>query len=154
VIAGLLHQIVQPGALSPQHQNAIRPEVKLGVIGRSAFVEPQHPDILLLHLLKRANEVRNPGNPHMLRSPGRCLGHGRGHRSRSPFRKDHTVDARAIGGSQQRSQVVGVLDAIESEKEPVLSCLAWSQQILNPQESPLPNDRQHALMGIRPGKPG
>jgi hypothetical protein len=49
---------------------------------------------------------------------------------------------------------VGVFDAIESKEEPVLACLAGSQQVFNPQESPLPNNRQYALMRIRPGEPG
>jgi hypothetical protein len=49
---------------------------------------------------------------------------------------------------------MGVFDAIESKEEPVLACLAGSQQILNPQESPLSNDRQYALMRICSGKSG
>jgi hypothetical protein len=47
-----------------------------------------------------------------------------------------------------------VFHPIESKEEPVLSSVARSQQVLNPQESPLPNDRQHTLMRICPGKPG
>jgi hypothetical protein len=47
-----------------------------------------------------------------------------------------------------------VFDAIEGKEEPVLACLAWSQQILNPQEFALPNHRQHTLVGVCTGKPG
>jgi hypothetical protein len=49
---------------------------------------------------------------------------------------------------------MGVFDAIESEEEPVLSPIARSQKVLNPQEFALPNDCQYALVGIRTGKPG
>jgi len=40
-----------------------------------ALIQPQHPDMLLLHLLERTNEIRDPRNPHMLRRPCRGFGH-------------------------------------------------------------------------------
>jgi hypothetical protein len=49
---------------------------------------------------------------------------------------------------------MGIFDAVESKEEPVLSPVAGNQQVLNPQESPLSNNRQYALMGICPGKSG
>jgi hypothetical protein len=154
VIAGLLHQIVQSGALSPQHEDAICPEVELRVIGRSTFIEAKHPDILLLHLLERANKVRNTGDPHMLGGPGRGFGYRRGHGRRSPFRQNDAIDAGAVGGPEQRSEIVRVFDAVESKEEFVLSWLAWRQQVLYPEEFALSNDGQHTLMRIRPGKSG
>jgi hypothetical protein len=90
----------------------------------------------------------------MFRSTGRGLGHGRGHWRRSSFRQNNAIDARAIGGPEKCSEVVRVFDAIESEEEPVLAGLAGGQQVLDPQESPLPNDRQYALMRICPGESG
>ena len=68
--------------------------------------------------------------------------------------QNDAVDAGAIRGSQQRSKIMRVLDAIESKEEPVLSRLRWRQQVLNRQEPPLPNDRQYALMRVRSGEPG
>jgi hypothetical protein len=35
-----------------------------------------------------------------------------------------------------------------------LACLAGSQQVLDPQESPFPNDRQYPLVRIRPSESG
>jgi hypothetical protein len=90
----------------------------------------------------------------MLGSPGRGLGYSRGHRGRPPFRQNNAIDAGAIGGAEQRSQVVGVFDAIKSKEEPVPVCLAGRQQVLNSEELALPNDRQDALMRIGAGKPG
>jgi hypothetical protein len=49
---------------------------------------------------------------------------------------------------------VRVFDAIESEKEPVLAWLAGSQQVLDSQKLPLPDNRQNALMCVCPGKSG
>ncbi len=47
-----------------------------------------------------------------------------------------------------------VLDAIEGKEEPVLSRFRRSQQVFDPKESPLPNNRQNALMGVRSGQSG
>jgi hypothetical protein len=49
---------------------------------------------------------------------------------------------------------MGIFDAIESKEEPMLASLAGTQQVLDSQELPLPNDRQYPLMGIRPCKSG
>jgi hypothetical protein len=49
---------------------------------------------------------------------------------------------------------VGIFDAVESKEEPVLAWLSWRQQVLYPEELALSNDRQYALMGIRPREPG
>jgi hypothetical protein len=45
-----------------------------------------------------------------------------------------------------------VFNPIKSKEESVLSFLAGNQQVLNPQEPPLPNDCQHALMSVRPSE--
>jgi hypothetical protein len=90
----------------------------------------------------------------MLGSPGGGLGYGRGHWGRSPFRQNNTIEAGAIGGPEQRSQIVRVFDAVESKEEFVLSRLGRSQQILDSQKFSFPNDRQNALMGISAGEPG
>jgi hypothetical protein len=49
---------------------------------------------------------------------------------------------------------VGIFDTIESKEEPVPVWLVGSQQVLNSQKLPLPNDGQNALMCICPGKSG
>jgi hypothetical protein len=46
---------------------------------------------------------------------------------------------------------MGVLDAIESQEEPVLPGISGSKQILYPQELALPNHRQYTLMGVSAG---
>jgi hypothetical protein len=49
---------------------------------------------------------------------------------------------------------VRVFDAIESKEEPVPVWLVGSQQVLNSQKLPFPNDCQNALMCVCPGKSG
>jgi hypothetical protein len=47
-----------------------------------------------------------------------------------------------------------IFDPIKSEKESVLFTLSWSQQVVDPQKPPFPDDRQHTLVGIRSRQPG
>ena len=79
--------------------------------------------MLLFHLLERSNEVRNSRNPHVFRGSGRGFGYGGGHGSGSALGQDDAVDAGTVGGSEQRSEVVGVFDTVEGEEEAVLAWL-------------------------------
>jgi hypothetical protein len=110
--------------------------------------------MVLLHLLERTNQVRNPRNPHMLRGTSRGLRDSRGNWRRPALGQNDAINTCAVGRSQQRPQVMRIFDPIKSEKESVLFTLSWSQQILDPQELPLPDDRQHTLVGIRSRQPG
>ncbi len=81
MIACLFYEVMQPRALSPKHKNAINLEIKLRIIRLSALIKSKHPDMSLLHLLQRTDQVCNPRNPNMLRGSSRCFGYGRGNRS-------------------------------------------------------------------------
>src|SRR5271154_4713282 len=154
MIAGLLHQIMQSSAFASQHQDTIAPEVIFGIVRRSALIQSKHPDMLLLHLLQRANQVRDTSDPHMLRRSRRCLGNRRRNRSRTPLRQNDAMDASAISSPQQRPQIVRVLNPVKRQEEPVFSLSLRSQQVFYPQELTLPNDRQHPLMSVRPSQSG
>ena len=123
VIAGLFDQIVQSCAFAPEDEDAVGLEVEVGVVGSSAFIQSEDPDVLLLHLFERANEVGNPRNPNVFRGSGRGFGYGRGDGGGSALGEDDAVDAGTVGGSEQRSEVVGVFDAVEGEEEAVLARL-------------------------------
>jgi hypothetical protein len=109
--------------------------------------------VLLLHLFKGTNKVCDPSNPNMLGSASGCLCHRRSDRRRPSLRQNNSINSGSIGGPQQGPQIVWVFHSIESKEEPMLSVGRWSEQVLDSQESPLPNDRQHTLMRIRSGKP-
>ena len=127
MVARLLDQIVQTGALAAQDQNAIGLEVEVGVVGGPSLVQPKHPYVLFLHLLERADEVGDASDADMLGCARGGLGYGRGHRSGAPFGEDDPVDARAIGGPQQGSEIMRVFYAVEGEEELVLPILFGSE---------------------------
>ena len=150
VIAGLLHQVMQSSAFASKHQNAIAFEVIVGVIGSSTLIQSKNPDMLLLHLLQRPNQVRHPSDPHMLRSPSRRLRNRRSHWSRASFWQNHSINTSPIRSPQQSPKIMRILDAIQSQEKSVFSLSLRSQQILNPQEFTLPNHSQNTLMRICP----
>jgi hypothetical protein len=149
VITGLLYQIVETGTLTTQNEDAVCPEVELGVVGRPTLVETEYPDVFLFHLLQRANQVRDPGDSHVLRCSGGSLGDRSRDGSGAAFGQDDTVDSGAVGGAEESPKVMGVLNAIESEEETVLPILFWGEEIFNSEELTLFHDCQHALMGVR-----
>jgi len=154
MVAGLLHQVVQSCAFASEDEDAIGPEVEVGVVRRSALVEAEDPDMLPFHLLQRPHEVGDASDPHMFgRSCGR-LGYRRGDRCRTSLRQDDTVYACSIGGAQQSTQIMGIFDAIESKEEFVLSRLFGGEQVFDPEKLALAHDRQHSLMRIGAGEPG
>ncbi len=65
VIACLLDQVMQASAFAPEHEDAVAAEVIVGVVLAAALVEPEHPDVSLLHLFERPDEVRDPCDAHM-----------------------------------------------------------------------------------------
>ena len=55
----------------------------------------------------------------MFGGPGGGLGDGRGDWGGAAFGQDDSINSRAIGGAQERAEVVRVLDAVEGEEEAV-----------------------------------
>ena len=155
MVAGLLDQVVQTGAFAAEDEDAVGLEVELGVVGRSALVEAEDPNVFLFHLLERADEVGDAGDAHMLGRSGGCFGDGRGDRSGTALRQDDAVDSGAFGGAEERPEIVGVLDAIEREEEAVLSILFFGcKQVFDAEKLAFFDHGQNALMGIGSGDAG
>ena len=117
VVAGAADQVVQPGALASQHQNAVAGKVELIVVGRAALVQADDPQVLALQLLQRAHQVDHAGYAQMFGCAGAGL---HGHRAQgrgAPLREDHTVHAGAVGHAQQCAQILRVFDAIEGQHQ-------------------------------------
>ena len=53
VVAGAADEIVEAGAFAAEDEDAVAGKVELVVVGRTAFVEADDPDVLLLQLLAR-----------------------------------------------------------------------------------------------------
>jgi hypothetical protein len=90
----------------------------------------------------------------MLRRPGRGLGNRRGDRGRATLRQNHSVDAGSVSRAEKRSEIVGIFDAVECKEEAVLPVFLRSQKVFDSKKLTLPDDCQHALMGIGSGNPG
>ena len=123
MVAGLLDQIVQSCTFAAEHEDAIGLEVELGVVRRSALVEAEDPDVLLLHLLQGADEVGDAGDANVLGGAGGGLGDGRGDGSGAALGQDDSIDSGAVGGAEQGAEVVRVFDAVERKKKTVLAFL-------------------------------
>ena len=155
MVAGALHQIVQPGAFAAQHQAAILLEVEVAVVGLAALIQADDPDVLLFHRLQRAGKIDDLRNAHVFAGPGRGFGHNRAERRRPPFGQDDSVNARTIGRPQQRAQVVRVFHAIErQEKSPAAGSRGSVQQVFERQELAFAQEGHNTLVGVGLGVAG
>ncbi len=155
VVAGLLDQVVQAGAFAAEDEDAVGAEVEVGVVGGAALVEAEHPDVGLLHLLQRADEVGDAGDADVLGGSGGGLGDGGGDGGGAAFGQDDAVDAGAVGGAEQRAEVVGVFDAVEGEEEAVCSPVFFrGEQVFDGEEGALADHGEGALVGVGAGEAG
>ena len=151
MIACLLDQVVQTRAFRAQHQAAISIEVEVGVVRRSAFVEPNGPNVRFLHLLERTGHVGHTCDRHMFaRSRAGLRDHRRDGRGPT-LRQQHAIHPCAIRRAQQRPKVVRVFDAVERKKKSVMETPLRPEQILDRKELTFPHGRDRTLvrLGLR-----
>jgi hypothetical protein len=154
MVAGLLDQVVQTGAFAAEDEDAIGLEVELGVVGRSALVETEDPDVLLFHLLECADEVGDAGDAYMLGGASGGFGYGRGDRSGAALGQDDSIDSGAFGGAEKRPEIVGVLDAVEREEEAMPAFFFSCEEVFDPKKLALFDQRKHPLMSVGAGDAG
>ena len=117
VVAGAADQIVEAGAFAAEDEDAVAGEVELVVVGRSAFVEADDPEILALELFEGADEVDDAGDAEVLGCAGAGLdGHGAQGRG-AALGEDDAVDAGAVGYAEKSAEILRIFDAVESEEE-------------------------------------
>jgi hypothetical protein len=117
VVAGALDEVVEAGALAPEDEAGVLAEVEAGVVGGTALVEADDPDVALFHGFEGAGHVGDLGDADVLGSAGGGFGDDGGERGGTAVGEDDAVDAGAVGGAQERAEVVGVFDAVEGEEE-------------------------------------
>ncbi len=146
VVAGATNEIMQPRAFPSKDQNTVAGEIKPVVIGRASLVQTDDPNILTFQILERTNQIDDARDAEMC--GGSCAGlHGdRAQGCRTSLREDNAVDAGAVGNTQQRAKILGVLDAIESEQETGGAALYRDKEILDGQYFLRTYDRYDALM--------
>jgi hypothetical protein len=117
VVAVLADQSAKPLALSAEHQGDGSSTIDLIPPFGSRGVEADDPYPARLHGFERLHEVATPRHAHVLEPAGRSAGHGLREAGRVPFRKDDAVGPRTFGRPQDRTEVSGILDAVEDHDE-------------------------------------
>jgi hypothetical protein len=140
VVAGFFDEIVETGTFASEDENAIGFEVEVGVVGGAALVEAKDPDVLLLHLLQRADEIGDAGDADVLGGSGGGLGYGAGDGRGTTLGNDDAVYTCAVRGAEESSEVVGIFDAVEGEEEAVLAVLFGGEEVFDGEEFALADD--------------
>ena len=154
VVAGFFDEIVETGTFASEDENAIGFEVEIGVVGGAALVEAKDPDVLLLHLLQRADEIGDAGDADVLGGSGGGLGYGAGDGRGTAFGDDDAVYSCAVGGAEEGSEGVGIFYAVEGEEEAVLAVLFGCEEVFDGEELALADDGEDALMSVGAGEAG
>jgi hypothetical protein len=154
VVAGLFDEVVEAGSLAAQDEDAVGAEVEVHVVGGAALVEAEDPDVFLLELFERADEVGDSGYADVLGGSGGGLGDGAGDGGRAPLGEDDAVDTGSVGGAEESAEVVGVFDAVECEEEAVLAVGFGGEEVFDGEELALADDGEDSLMGVGAGEAG
>jgi hypothetical protein len=113
MIAGLFYEVVEACAFAAKDEDAVGVEVEFGVVGGTALVEAEDPDMLLLHLFEGADEVGDAGDANVLGGSGGGFGDGGGDGGGAALGEEDAVDTGSVGGAEEGTEIVGIFDAIE-----------------------------------------
>lgn len=151
MVAGAPDEIVQSSAFAAKHKNTVTGQIEAVVVGFSALVETDNPDVLLLQFFKSANEIDNPRYAKMFDCAGTGF-HGHGTQWRgAAFRHDNAIDTCTIGHAKQRSQVLRVFDTIESQQQTRPCGIGRFEKVLDREHVFGMNIGHHALVRVRAG---
>jgi uncharacterized protein YdeI (YjbR/CyaY-like superfamily) len=155
VIAGAAYQVVEAGPFAAQHDDTVAGEVELIVVGGAAFVETNDPEVLLLEVFKGTNQVDDARDAEVFCGAGAGLDGGRAEGRRTAFGENHAIDPGAIGHSEQSTEVLGILDAIECQQEAGTGgSRRGLEEVFNREKFLRVGDGQDALVSRRTGKLG
>jgi len=150
MIAGAPDKIMESCAFSPKNKDAVAGEVELVIIGRSALVETDDPEVLLLQVLERPHKVDHACNPEVLGGARASLHSGRTQRSGAPLCQNNTVHSRPVRDTQQCSQVLRVFHSVEGQHQPGRPTTGdfsrRSEEIFNREELLRPDHGDHPLV--------
>jgi hypothetical protein len=117
VIAGTADKIVKASALPAENEDAVAGEVKLVVVGLSAFVETDDPEIVTLELFECTDEIDDAGDAEVLGCSSTGLDGDRAQRGGAALGEQHAVNSCAIGDTQQGAEVLRVFNAVEGQQQ-------------------------------------
>ena len=131
MIAGAADELVQTVAFASEDDYGIGREIVVVVAGGAALVESDAPDVLLLELLEGAYEIDDAGDTDVLGGSGGGFdGDGAEWRG-ATLGEEHAVHSGGVGGAEERTEVLGVFDAVECEQE---AGFGACEQVLNVEE--------------------
>ena len=116
-IAALPYQPPQPRAFGAEDERRRYGVVDGVVLGRAVSGKTNGPHASRFQFLHRPRDVDHLGDPHVRESTSRRLRGRTTQRRRSPRLKHHAINTGRIGCSQDRADIVRILDAIEHDDE-------------------------------------
>ena len=128
-VAAPAHQVVQSLAFGAEHDGAVHVVVEFVVALRAALVEADGPHVAFFQLVQRARDVGDARDRQMLGRSRRSLHRGARQSRGAPLGNDDAVGAGAIGGANERAQVVRVFHAVEHDQEAVLAVALFEQRV-------------------------
>jgi hypothetical protein len=148
MVASTADKIVQTGALATEDEDEIAGKVELVVIRGAVFVEADDPEVVLLEVFKRADQVDHSGDAEMLGCTGTGFdGYGAEGRC-AAFCEDNTVDSGAVGHAQKGAEVLRIFNAIDREDKTRGETGHWrSKQVFDGEKFMRADVRDNALVG-------
>jgi hypothetical protein len=151
MVAGAANQIVQTRSFAAEYENTVAGEVELVIVGFTALVEANDPEVLFLQLFKGTDEVDYASQAEMLGCSRAGL-HGHwAERRGAPLGEDNSVDTGTVGYAEQGAEILRVFDAVEGQNKTPCSGLGGREEIFNREEFLWPNKGDNALVSLRSG---
>jgi hypothetical protein len=148
MITGAANEIVEAGPLAAEDDDKVAGEVELVVVGLTTLVEPDDPEIVLLEIFKRADEVDDASDAEVFGCTGTGFdGHGT-EGCGATLGEDDTIDSGAVGNAQKRTQILRIFDTIEGEDQTgIRSGRRGLEEVFNGEKFLRTDERDNALMG-------
>ncbi len=143
--------LVQAFTFGAKNHRAIHLVIDLVVALSAALIQADDPNIAVLQLFERARDVGHACDGQMFGSSSRSLDRGACQSRGAPLGDDDSVSACAIGGANQRAQVVRIFDPVEHNDEAVLAAMLLQQRV-DVGILFSGGDRDDALMGVGVGQ--
>ena len=151
VVAGAADEIVQAVAFASENDYCVGREVVMVVTFGSALIESDAPDVVFFQLLKSANKVDDSGDTDVFGGSGGGF-NGDGAKGRgTAFCDEDTIDARSVGSTEERAEVLWVFDSVEGEKQ---ARFGAGQQVFEIEKLASADDGDNALVGRGVGQTG
>lgn len=151
VVAGMADQLVQTSAFASEDDYGIGREVAAVVILGAALVEANDPEVVGLEGFEGADKVDHAREAEMLGGSGGGLNGGGGKGGGAALGEEDAIDAGGFGGTQQRAEILWILNAVEGEEK---AGILTVEEVFDVEEVAFPDDGDDALVGRGSGETG